>query len=154
MPDGRTHIAVNAALMGGAILTLSALRVSVQSPPVLWALCGALFGTLLVTPDLDMLHVRTEARRAWGRLGWIWLPLLAVSRHRGVSHSWLRGPLLRLAYLGAVLGALGWGLGRLGVPLPARSPGWLPLTWGLAGYLLAQWAHLVLDGIPLSWRRL
>lgn len=163
MPSGRTHTLINAGATGLTVLAAWKLGLPLDSPPALAALAGAFVGTVLITPDLDMAHVRTDARRAWGCLGWIWWPLLRLSKHRGVSHTWLRGPLLRLAYITAALGVLllmaRGALQAAGLPWPplrlppaALHPPTL-LAAGLA-YWAAQALHLALDRIPLTWRRL
>lgn len=162
MPSGRTHLGINAtcgALLVGA-LDLSGV-LPLTSPAGLALSGGCLIGSVWITPDLDMKGVRTAPLRAWGPLAFIWTPLLAVSRHRGVSHTFLRGPLLRLAYLAAALGVLAAFaaglLGALDVQVPA--PKWpdLPGTVAaaaFAGYLAAQWMHLIADRIHPSLKTL
>lgn len=163
MPSGRTHTAINVAVTTAAVLVAWQLGAPLTSPVMTGALTGLLIGTVFITPDLDMRHVRTDARRAWGALAWIWWPLLTVSKHRGVSHTWLRGPLLRAAYLAGMLGAL---LGLTRLAWEAAGGQWPPLTipaavtrpdtlWAAgAGYWAAQALHLIADRIPLRWSRL
>jgi len=183
MSDGRTHTLVNVASTVCLSLIVCACGVPGTSPGLGCAVAGALFGTLLVTPDLDMIAVRTDPRRHWGPLAFLWIPLLLVSRHRGVSHTWLRGPLIRAAYLAVTLTLLGslvwWAAAHL---LPAGSAQglldtlsssgpvrglretWTAWTvgvrpaelwsWAALGYWLAQVSHLLLDRIPLHWKRL
>lgn len=162
MPSGRTHLAINtccgAALAG--LLDLSG-TLALTSPGGLALAAGFLLGSVWITPDLDMKGVRTAPLRAWGPLGFIWSPLLAVTRHRGVSHTFLRGPALRLLYLAAALGAL-WACTAgllsaltLGVPrvdLPAWAGPAMPFVLG--GYLAAQWLHLLADRVPPALRNL
>lgn len=163
MPDGRTHTLINTGVTTLIAAAAWQLGVPLESPPALAALAGAFVGTVLITPDLDMAHVRVRARRAWGLLEWLWWPLLRLSKHRGVSHTWLRGPLIRLGYITGMLtllllaarGAcqatgLPWPPLRL-PPAALHSP--TLLAAGLA-YWAAQALHLALDGIPLTWRRL
>jgi uncharacterized metal-binding protein len=75
--------------------------------------------------------------------------------HRGLSHSWLIGPLTRLAYLALLGAALFWvgdGLLRyLGISLELQGRVAVPpgeILWALVlGYYVSQWLHLVADGI-------
>ena len=166
MPDGRTHTLINACVTGMGVLTAAALGAELRDARLLLVVGGAVIGTLLISPDLDMLHVQTQTRKAWGPLRGIWYPLLLVSRHRGVSHSYLRGPLIRVTYLALMLtllwlvassvwGALG--LPALHLPLAVQglpSARWRLVLWVLLGYWLAQVAHLLADQIPLRWNRL
>lgn len=138
---GWQHTMVNMAVL--APLSGVALALHRGGPLIPFA-AAYLFGTLLVTPDLD-LHFN-DARRRWGGLRFIWAPYAALSKHRGMSHSWLLGPLIRLLYLSLWTGPLLW--------LALRVTGWpmlWPPMWVLAGmvfgYLLSQWLHLLCDGM-------
>lgn len=170
MAAGRRHEAVNLVVLGGlaAVWYWSALNgrpllpESVAPLPARVAfIVSYLVGTFLVTPDLDMGHVRVRARKHWGVLGVLWLPYGAVFRHRGLSHSWVIGPLTRLIYLLMLALALlelfrlaGSWLGyAFEFRLSARGD-WLPLLGGsAAGYYVSQWLHLLLDGYPGKRRR-
>jgi uncharacterized metal-binding protein len=94
-----------------------------------------LAGTYLLSPDLDLAEKGVRAGRRWGVLRLLWRPYGWLFRHRGLSHTWVLGPLTRLAYLG-----VDWDL---------RPPSWPKeaLGWGLLGYYLSQWLHLLADGI-------
>jgi uncharacterized metal-binding protein len=113
---------------------------------------GLCFGTLLVTPDLD-LHLN-DARRHWGSLRFIWGPYAALSRHRSLSHTYLLGPTIRLLYLAVWLpgpAVLVWQLLGDRIQVTSTHVRWLALA--AIGYYLAQWLHLVGDGIlPLTQR--
>ncbi|MBZ9751794.1 metal-binding protein [Deinococcus sp. HMF7604] len=163
MPSGRIHTLINAGVMTAGAAAAGLLGVPLTSPEALAVFTGVFCGTVLITPDLDMAHVRVDAQRAWGPLGWLWWPLLSVSKHRGVSHTWVRGPLIRLGYIGTVLGLLallvrvlweaaGGAWPPLTVPADLRRPGVLAAAG--AGYWAAQALHLVADRIPLTWTRL
>lgn len=111
-------------------------------------------GTLLLSPDLDLAESR--ASRRWGPLSLLWAPYRWLHPHRGRSHSYLYGPLSRLAYLGGLggvaahlLGVEGEAMGRLREALGQRE------AWAaLLGYMASQWAHSLQDGIGLRrwWR--
>lgn len=124
MPNGRTHTLINTIVVSSATTAAEQLGVPLGDPVVVALLAGAVIGTVFITPDLDMARVRTDARRAWGPFELLWWPLLKVSRHRGVSHTYLRGPLIRVAYLALMLGLffLSVRVGWLLTGLPWRGP--------------------------------
>ena len=82
-----------------------------------------------------------------GALRFIWGPYAALSRHRGRSHTYLFGPTIRLLYLALWL--------ALPIILVQHfSPQMLPPRFALnvtvlflLGYFVAQWLHLICDGI-------
>ena len=159
MPSGRVHNLINLAAftaLGGAALMLGRSGVLDLRPPEVAAFSlGFLAGTFLLSPDLDLAEGHVNSKRAWGLLGVLWVPYGKLFSHRGWSHSWLVGPLTRLAYLALIILILA-GLARLALPgmtlpgmtLPHLGAGFrwaaLPL---LAGYYGSQWLHLIADGI-------
>ncbi len=97
MPSGKVHDRI----------TLVAAGLSV---PVWWhfsptprdAGAGAvflfslLFSGLAISPDLDL---DSSVYRRWGFFRWLWWPYQKLVPHRSwISHSFLLGPLLRVAY--------------------------------------------------------
>ena len=118
---------------------------------MLWFSLGFLAGTFLLSPDLDLSEGRVNSKNNWGILGPLWVPYGMVFSHRGLSHTWLLGPLTRLGYL-AVLAFIVVGLLRTFWPqleLPAIPQ---PIEWKLLlpvtlGYFSSQWLHLIADGI-------
>ncbi len=170
MADGRRHERVNLFALGA--LTVAWYLGQLQERPLLPEelaplpariafTLSYLLGTFLVTPDLDLANRSVRAKKHWGLLGILWVPYGAIFRHRGLSHSWLVGPLTRLLYLVVLALALselaqvtaGW----LGYRLELRAAlsgqwGWL-LAGSAAGYYLSQWLHLLLDGMPARRRR-
>jgi uncharacterized metal-binding protein len=153
MPSGRTHEAINLTLLGlGGALYL-AQGGSPEEPRALVFLLGYLTGTFLLSPDLDLAEKGVRAQGRWGVLGALWRPYGWLFRHRGLSHTWILGPLTRLGYLLLLLFLL-YGLLKgvaafMGASLALALPP-LPkevLLFGLLGYYLSQWLHLVADGI-------
>ena len=157
MPSGAVHERVNVAiLLGAAALRAAAVPRPIAPEEVAFAV-GYAVGTFWITPDLDFANAHpVQAVRNWGRLSFIWAPYGALFRHRGLSHTYLLGPLTRLAYLAflvlvvVAMFAPGWvnelfarGFGAF--PPPLDHPG----LWaaGVAGYYVAQWIHLALDGV-------
>jgi uncharacterized metal-binding protein len=166
LPSGNVHNLINA----GAFILLAATGylstragILALEPSQVTAFGGAFWaGTLLLSPDLDLATQGVNSKKAWGMWGWIWYPYGMVFTHRGLSHSYLFGPLTRILYLAAILIPLGYLLRPLILPTLHRfhlehfqlEPGfWIAL---LLGYYLSQWLHLIADGIPINhgWRRL
>jgi uncharacterized metal-binding protein len=153
MPSGRVHEAVNLTVLGAGALAYLAQGGSPEEPRALAFALAYLAGTYLLSPDLDLAEKGVRAGRRWGVLRLLWRPYGWLFRHRGLSHTWVLGPLTRLAYRGGVVWVLAFPLGRLlaylGVDWDLRPPSWPKeaLGWGLLGYYLSQWLHLLADGI-------
>lgn len=167
MARGRSHEKIDLLVLGGLALayrgadqavggTLSATLGAAGG----WAfVAGFLAGSLLLTPDLDIAFQTVNAKRRWGPLQRLWLPYGALFRHRGVSHTYLLGPATRLIYLALLLvpvallaQAMGFDAAALGVPA-AWLRDWAAFPWGrlllagCAGVYMANWSHLLVDGI-------
>lgn len=164
MPSGRAHESINliayaAAAVGYAYARQQGLTTEFDlflAPETLKTFSlSYLLGTFLVTPDLDLAENRMQARNNWGLLGMLWIPYGALFSHRGLSHSWLIGPLTRLVYLALLALALSWAAAQVGPYFgygfsfrAELGENWLELAVGaLAGYYLSQWLHLIADGI-------
>ncbi len=165
MASGRRHEAINLAVHGAAVAGWYWARANghgeaLDSVAPLPARVAFLFsyavGTFLVTPDLDLAKRSVRAKSNWGVLGWLWYPYGAIFRHRGISHSWVVGPLTRLLYLIILALALSELVrvagGALGFALMLRAElfgNWAWLLIGFAaGYFISQWLHLLADGLP------
>lgn len=153
MPSGRVHEAINLTVLGGGAVVFLACGGSPEDPRGLAFTLAYLAGTFLLSPDLDLAERGTRSQRRWGPLGLFWRPYGWLFPHRGLSHTWVLGPLTRLGYLAGLLWALGYlaqGLAQyLGMGFSLRLPSWPREVWGFAllGYYLSQWLHLVADGI-------
>ncbi|WP_407543147.1 DUF2227 family putative metal-binding protein (plasmid) [Deinococcus radiomollis] len=138
---GYQHTAVNMA----ALVPVAGVGFWMNHPELVAAFgAGFVFGTLLVTPDLD-LHFN-DARRRWGGLKFIWAPYVALSKHRGMSHSYVLGPLIRLLYLAVLVVPLVALALHLVGPVHVAVPLWVFLL-AFAGYVVSQWLHLLCDRI-------
>jgi len=164
MPDGQTHEAINLTFFGGLAagyayaqsqgLSEEAARILTPQTVSLFGI-SYLAGSFLVTPDLDLAENHVRAKKHWGLLGWLWVPYGIMFNHRGLSHTWVIGPLTRLIYMAIVGLALSYGVTYLapyfGYEISIRAPiinNWQELALGaLAGYYLSQWLHLVADGV-------
>jgi uncharacterized metal-binding protein len=172
VPSGRVHNLINTlTLLGlGSVAGYAHQQGFVRlEPGAVTAFCGAyLAGTYLLSPDLDLAERHVSTKRNWGWLGVLWVPYGWVFSHRGLSHTWLVGPLTRLVYL-ALLLALPVYLLRdpiLNLQLEGVTRGplydllqsfkrfWLrpsvtrdTLIALTLGYYVSQWLHLIADGV-------
>ncbi|MEF2280004.1 metal-binding protein [Deinococcus sp. YIM 134068] len=155
MPSGRVHNLINIAtysvLAAGVLVATRTGLLTVTPVQALNFTLGFAAGTFLLSPDLDLAEGRVDSKRHWGLLGVLWVPYGMIFSHRGLSHTWVVGPLTRLAYV-AVIVALVVGLLRTFVPdLPLpRIPEPISLKFLvpiLLGYYLSQWLHLIADGV-------
>ena len=157
MPSGKVHNTINLSVISAATVIWHLTgQPFLELAQVGYLAAGALIGTLLITPDLDLGDQNVEAKNNWGVFGFIWYPYGKLSRHRGQAHSYLRGPLMRLLYLGAVITAVLYTLKAFqlweftSLKWPPMSPDQL-MALG-AGYVVAQWLHLIADGI-YPWQK-
>ncbi|WP_019585612.1 metal-binding protein [Deinococcus apachensis] len=155
VPSGRIHNLINIAaysvLATGVLLATRQSLLTVTPAQALNFSLGFFAGTFLLSPDLDLAEGRVDSKRRWGVLGVLWVPYGMLFSHRGLSHTWLIGPLTRLAYLAVIVGLV-VGLLRFvwpnmplpTIPQPLSLKVLLPL---LSGYYLSQWLHLIADGV-------
>jgi uncharacterized metal-binding protein len=164
MPNGRTHETINLltfASLAGAYRYAQTQGLLTAFEPIITPQSLGLFslsflvGTFLVTPDLDLAENHVRAKSNWGLLGLLWVPYGEMFSHRGLSHTWLVGPLTRLIYMIVVGLALSWVVSaaaplfgyRFSVQTQLHD-NWLELALGaLTGYYLSQWLHLIADGV-------
>jgi uncharacterized metal-binding protein len=156
VPSGRVHEAINLTALGAAsaVYFTQFSPATLPSPLLLAFSVSYLIGTFLVTPDLDLAEQNVRAKGRWGIMGGLWVPYGLLFSHRGLSHTWLIGPITRLVYMGIIGAALffvGEALaGYLGISLQIQAPKVPPqdILWALGGgYYVSQWMHLIADGI-------
>jgi uncharacterized metal-binding protein len=170
MADGKTHELINTAFLGGALLAYDYARanglvgfieVHVTDSNRWSFVLAYLVGTFLLTPDLDLSNQSVRAKSNWGILGHLWRPYGLLFSHRGISHSWLAGPLTRLAYLAfrllgfayvinALAPSIGLNLNLTFLPTWEMQPALISI---ILGYYVSQWVHLVTDGILPGTKR-
>lgn len=166
MPSGKRHEDINISLLG---LGLAAYHFQVQplhtsEPTMLAFSLGYFAGTFLITPDLDLADKKVRAKTNWGWLGWMWVPYGWCFSHRGLSHSWIVGPLTRIIYLLGIaglvysLGVVVFGYLGIKVSLAFLLDRQIQsFIWpAVLGYYVSQWLHLVVDALwtfPKSARR-
>lgn len=166
MPSGRTHDRIT----------------WVSTPPVglvTWHYTGSLaetlamglaflFAGLMFSGDLDLPSVQYKR---WGPFRWIWKPYQWWIPHRSpLSHGILLGPLVRLAYMSAVLALFG-GLAFAGMhwqglaPAPDRmlaagmqavslqEADWRLLAFAMGGLWIGGASHTLADQAGSAWGR-
>lgn len=153
VPSGRTHNLINVGVfaVGGtaALFLHRADLVAITLHDAVLFTVGFFVGTFLLSPDLDLAEGHVSSKRAWGFLGFLWVPYGLMFSHRGWSHSWIVGPATRLVYLGIIV-ALVFGFVRLVWPtltVPLVPVAWTSLLPLLLGYYVSSWLHLVADGV-------
>ncbi|MGL4610387.1 MAG: metal-binding protein [Trueperaceae bacterium] len=164
MPNGRTHEAINLTVFSGLAAGYAYARSQgmtaewgqLFTPQVVTTFSVSyLLGTFLVTPDLDLAEQGVRAKSNWGLLGLLWVPYGAMFSHRGLSHTWILGPLTRAIYL-AVLALVFSYVAALIAPFfgynisiqAQLGANWRELVVGaVAGYYVSQWLHLIADGV-------
>jgi len=109
MPSGKTHIRIDVfflVLMGAVALYFREDLVQrfghdrlVENGAVFAV--AYLFGTFLLSPDLDLKE--NVSARNWGLFRLFWRPYAALFRHRGVSHVPFLGTLTRILYMAVVV---------------------------------------------------
>ena len=165
MAAGKTHDWITLALLG-PVFWLVADPLNWGLATAAWVTVGTAAGGLLLSPDLD-----TPSRPfyRWGWLRMIWWPYQWCIRHRSsLSHGLVVAPLLRVAYLVAVLvllyfGGYFWLMGLLqiapDIDLPRRQVAAFAQTHMTdlvaltIGICLGSLAHVALDALtsPVRW---
>ena len=158
MPSGRTHFALELALLPAIValaLWLNHLTgyysLDEITPPSVAFVLAYLFSSLFLSPDMDL--ARSGPQNRWRCLRVLWLPYVALFRHRGMSHNPILGPPTRVAYLAGIVGTVVYGLHYgLGWKLTFPDHWWtdlraLPL-WAIGiGLLLPNEVHILADKV-------
>jgi uncharacterized metal-binding protein len=109
MPSGKTHIRIDVfflVLMGVVAvyfqddLVQRFGRDRLVEYGAVFAV-SYLFGTFLLSPDLDLKD--NVSAKNWGLLRLFWRPYAALFRHRGLSHAPIVGTLTRILYMAVVI---------------------------------------------------
>ena len=148
MPAGRVHNAINTITF---VAAAGAYGYAYQNhlvrfePAQIAAFSLAFFaGTFLLSPDLDLSEQNNSSKKNWGWFGFLWVPYGWVMSHRGMSHTWILGPLTRLAYLALLLALPAY---FLRVQLETWRVGQTAIIAAVVGYYASQWLHLIADGV-------
>ena len=166
MPRGPVHESVNLTALALGIIAFHRMvpegSAALPAGSLEGFVAGYLVGSLWITPDLDLAERRNKPRptRHWGWLRLLWVPYGRLFRHRGLSHTWVVGPITRILYIVLILEGARYGLSLIPGLGSALRP--LALTrWvlspvglaGLAGYFVSQWLHLALARVYEPRRR-
>jgi uncharacterized metal-binding protein len=154
VPSGVVHETINLAVLGAATVAYLNYGQGQLEQQVGLACAGAyLIGTFLVTPDLDLAEQKVRPKGRWGLLGMLWVPYGWMFSHRGISHTWIVGPLTRLLYMALMGVVLYWlvvnTVKYFGVEFSWRAKLTAPpqeIVWaGVLGYYVSQWLHVLAD---------
>ena len=94
--SGRTHTIVNVSAIGVAVPLLYYYCEFCLDDVLVGAGC-ALFGTIFLSPDLDL--KQSKSSQAWGWFSWIWYVYNRCFSHRKLSHFFILGTVSRVIYL-------------------------------------------------------
>lgn len=100
--------------------------------------CAFWWCGLWLSPDVD---TRSNPYYRWKCLRWIWVPLQAVTTHRGITHYPLIGSAVRLGWVTLPLIAIA-------ACLQPNFVEWVQWEWIITIYLaceLSTWVHLFGD---------
>lgn len=155
VPSGQVHNAINTlsfvALAGGyGYATSQGLIPRFDVGQIGLFTIAFAAGTFLLSPDLDLAEQNVSSKRNWGYLGFLWVPYGWVFSHRGLSHTWLIGPLTRLFYLALLLAAPVWFSRDL---LHNFRIGQDDALAVMVGFYISQWLHLLADGLSPDLQR-
>lgn len=147
MPSGRVHNSINTvsfavlSVVGIILYATSTIKFDLQI--ALTFTISYFAGTFLLSPDLDLAHGHVSSKSAWGILGFLWFPYGKMMKHRGLSHTYIIGPLTRIVYLGVILAVP---IILFGLPFGFKidQTGFFV---AIGGYYISQWLHLLADGI-------
>lgn len=157
MPSGKTHTRIDlcclAVILGaGAVFWGHLVRFFGRDAMVEYAVVfvvAYLFGTFLLSPDLDL--KKSDPLKNWGVLRWLWRPYARFFKHRGISHMPIVGTMTRVIYLSAVVGALTFTANaflNLGWTLSLDDVKQIDLKmvlWAFAGLCLPDLFHIAAD---------
>lgn len=145
MPDGKTHEAINAAVLMASIAGLyylagngsAAIGSYLNTYTILAFSIAYLFATFFLSPDLD---INSKPYRRWKALRILWWPYKTIFRHRGLSHNPILGPLSIVMNLALIVVPI---LLLAGVQLQD-----IPLSFVVAivaGMVLSMEIHIISD---------
>ena len=164
MARGKGHDRFN--LLVGAVLV--GLLLGLSNPLILVSCfaMGWLVATLVFSPDSDVMP-----KKRTGVLAFFLYPYAIFFKHRGISHSLFFGTLTRVFYVLMVFGLMIFVLNRMGYLVFGAMGYWQGIwafikgydyslvsykmiTWLYLGMFLADLAHILLDRLISSFKRI
>ena len=95
MASGKTHTYINClAILVGVGLSL---WIEFDHILIVFGAIAAIFGTIFLSPDLDL--KQSSSQKAWGWFRWVWYIYHRSFSHRKSSHYLVIGTFIRLVYL-------------------------------------------------------
>lgn len=146
MPNGKTHAGITAATTAGTLITGMMANLSMTELTLMSLGCLL---TLWIHPDLDQAEVR---RGPWHAFWW---PYGKFVKHRSwISHFPVAGTILRILYLGSLIGLSLWLVWpRISPYFPVISLPDLPWLWIIAGMIVSDTNHYLADIISTAFKR-
>ncbi len=159
MPSGKTHTRIDliclAIILGaGAYFWGHLVRFFGRAEMVEYGIIfvvAYLFGTFLLSPDLDL--KTSDPVKNWGILRWLWRPYARFFKHRGLSHVPIVGTMTRVIYILAVVGVLAAAANvclNLGWKISLDNWKKIDLNvvlWAFAGLCLPDLFHILADHV-------
>lgn len=151
MPDGKVHTTVSVISAGYATVFLADKVINEKYPFHSFAMVLGCLAGVFLSPDLDVDHgyigdaiIRNKLGRFPGFLWKVyWWPYAKLVPHRSwVSHLPLISTIIRAAYV------FWWVL-----LIPNISEYWIICTWFLAGLVLVDFNHFVLDILQPDYKK-
>lgn len=148
MPDGKTHEAINAAVLVASIAGLyyfsagygnAAIARYLDIYTIVTFAVAYIFATFFLSPDLD---IDSKPYRRWRMLRILWWPYKVIFRHRGLSHNPVIGPVSIVLNLALIVVPL---LLLAGVSLQGLPSG-LVIS-AIAGIVLSIEVHIISDNV-------
>ena len=96
MASGKTHTMINLSAISIS-LPLIHFYTNLSLDDILVGAGSAFFGTVFLSPDLDL--KQSKSSQAWGWFSWIWYAYNRCFSHRKLSHFFIVGTLSRVVYL-------------------------------------------------------
>ncbi len=157
MPSGKTHTRIDlffliiiigiGACFWGSLVEYFGRDEMVEYGTVF--VIAYLFGTFLLSPDLDL--KASDPLKNWGILRLLWRPYSHIFKHRGLSHTPIVGTLTRVLYIFVVVYALaamanaffdlGWKMSFNDL----KDMDFKIVIWALAGLCLPDLFHILAD---------
>ncbi|MBP1908468.1 metal-binding protein [Methanolobus bombayensis] len=147
MPDGKTHNAINAAVLTAVLVGFYLIIKEGMDPSSIYlnnytivAFSAAyIFATLFLSPDLD---ISSKPYRRWGILKILWWPYKEIFKHRGLSHHPIFGPLSIVLNLAVIVAAFFLMAGIDFKSIPSSL-----LIAGVSGIVLSIEMHIIADNV-------
>ncbi|WP_321431256.1 metal-binding protein [uncultured Methanolobus sp.] len=154
MPDGKTHDAINAAVL---TIVLAGFYYAVKegidpgivyldSYTIIVFSAAYIFATLFLSPDLD---ISSRPYKRWGIFRILWWPYKEIFKHRGLSHHPVIGPLSIVFNLIVIVAAIFLMAGINYEAIPSSL-----VIASITGMVFSMEVHIISDSIVSRFKGL